>query len=213
MALVYIEKLNKKLNNIEGKITGIYGDIIDLESLGIELTGISYDDEWTVKRFLNGLSIFKNKNINKILEYLEIDKSILNHKLVDLSFTKLNFILLIYLILNKKSIIVFDHFDVTLSHKDKRTLTKIIKLLNKDNTTIIIISNDLVYLSSIVDKLMVINNGSIIYDDKFNNYLDYVDSNVPEILEFINEANKLGANLNKTLDSRELLKDIYRSKN
>jgi ABC-type multidrug transport system ATPase subunit len=86
-------------------------------------------------------------------------------------------------------------------------------LLNKDNTTIIIISNDLVYLSSIVDKLMVINNGSIIYDDKFNNYLDYVDSNVPEILEFINEANKLGANLNKTLDSRELLKDIYRSKN
>lgn len=213
MALVYIEKLNKKLNNIEGKITGIYGDIIDLESLGIELTGISYDDEWTVKRFLNGLSIFKNKNINKILEYLEIDKSILNHKLVDLSYTKLNFILLIYLILNKKSIIVFDHFDVTLSHKDKRTLTKIIKLLNKDNTTIIIISNDLVYLSSIVDKLMVINNGSIIYDDKFNNYLDYVDSNVPEILEFINEANKLGANLNKTLDSRELLKDIYRSKN
>jgi ABC-type multidrug transport system ATPase subunit len=213
MALVYIEKLNKKLNNIEGKITGIYGDIIDLESLGIELTGISYDDEWTVKRFLNGLSIFKNKNISKILEYLEIDKSILNHKLVDLSYTKLNFILLIYLILNKKSIIVFDHFDVTLSHKDKRTLTKIIKLLNKDNTTIIIISNDLVYLSSIVDKLMVINNGSIIYDDKFNNYLDYVDSNVPEILEFINEANKLGANLNKTLDSRELLKDIYRSKN
>jgi ABC-type multidrug transport system ATPase subunit len=213
MALVYIEKLNKKLNNIEGKITGIYGDIIDLESLGIELTGISYDDEWTVKRFLNGLSIFKNKNINKILEYLEIDKSILNHKLVDLSFTKLNFILLIYLILNKKSIIVFDHFDVTLSHKDKRTLTKIIKLLNKDNTTIIIVSNDLVYLSSIVDKLMVINNGSIIYDDRFNNYLDYVDSNVPEILEFINEANKLGANLNKTLDSRELLKDIYRSKN
>ncbi len=211
MEVVYTEKLPKRFKSTITKIVGIYGDILDLASIGFDINGISYDDEWTVKRFLNGLNLFKKKNYLKYIEYLEIDKSILNTKMCNLSKTKLKFVLLAYLLINNKNIIIFDYFDVGLSHQDKRHLSKIIRLMKRDGYTIYIVSNDLVYLDTIVDKLMVVKSGSIVYDGCMRDYLSLCDTN-PTILDFIKKSNDMGAGLELTLDSRELLKDIYRRK-
>ena len=211
MEVVYTEKLPKKFKRDDNKIVGIYGDILDLMSIGFDINGISYDDEWTVKRFLNGFRILKNKNYIKVIEYLEIDKDILNMKMCNLSKTKLKFVLLAYLLINDKNIIIFDYFDVGLAYKDKRQLSKLLRLMKRDGYTIFIISNDLVYLDTIIDKLMVVKSGSIVYDGSMRDYLDVCEDN-PAILDFIKKSNEMGAGLELTLDSRELLKDIYRRK-
>lgn len=211
MEVVYTEKLPKKFKTTKDKIIGIYGDILDLVSIGFDINGISYDDEWTVKRFLNGFGFKKKKNYISTIEYLEIDKNILNTKICNLSKSKFKFVLLAYLLINNKNIIIFDYFDVGLAYQDKRHLSKIIRLIKNDGYTSFIVSNDLVYLSTIVDKLMVIKSGSVVYDGSVSDYLSICEDN-PVILDFIKKSNDMGAGLELTLDSRELLKDIYRRK-
>lgn len=212
MEVVYTDKLPKKFKSTNNKIIGIYGDILDLISIGFDINGISYDDEWTVKRFLKGFGFRNKKNYFKYIDYLEIDKSILNTKLNKLSKTKLKFVLLAYLLINNKNIIIFDYFDVGLSYQDKRHLSKMLRIMKNDGYTIYIVSNDLVYLDTIVDKLMVVKNGSVVYDGSMCDYLSTCEDN-PKILDFIKKSNEMGAGLELTLDSRELLKDIYRRKN
>ena len=149
--------------------------------------------------------------IDAIFKYLDIDISLKNVKLGHLSKTDFKFILLAKVLLLNKNNIVFDYFDVGLTSKEQKRLIKIIKMLKKDGKTVVIISNNLVFMSSVIDHVVIINNGSIFYEGNLDDLIKLRDVPDTEIIKFIKLANKSGANLNYTLDSKELLKDIYRS--
>lgn len=211
MEIVYLDKKQPIFK--ENIISGFYGDILDLVKMDVDIGGIIYDDNWSVKRFLNGFHIRLNKRILSIFKYLEIDIGLLKKRLGDLSKTDFRFVLLAKMLLINKSVIVFDYFETGLTYKDQKRLIKIIRLLKKDGKTIVIISKDLVFLSQVVDDILVINDGCIVYNGSINELVlsdNLVLSDV-EIIKFIKLANKKGARLDKTLDSKELLKDIYRS--
>ena len=188
-------------------VTGFYGDVLDLLNLGFEIDGIVYDEAWSVSRFLKGHKVFGlDLRIDAIFKYLDIDISLKNVKLGHLSKTDFKFILLAkVLLLNKNNI------DVGLTSKEQKRLIKIIKMLKKDGKTVVIISNNLVFMSSVIDHVVIINNGSIFYEGNLDDLIKLRDVPDTEIIKFIKLANKSGANLNYTLDSKELLKDIYRS--
>ncbi len=209
MEIVYYNKESNIISN--NKITGFYGDVLDLINLGIEIEGIIYDDAWTVERFLKG-SIFKNnKRIDSVLKYLEIDSKLKNIKLGYLSKTDFKFVLLAKALLMNKNNIVFDYFDVGLTFKEQKRLIRIIRTLKKDGKTIVVLSNDLVFMNSIIDIIIVIKNGDISFEGSINDLIKSNEVDDPEIIKFIKLANKKGAKLDYTLDSKELLKDIYRS--
>ena len=69
MEIVLANKLNKKY--IKNGIVGVYGDLIDLINDGCDVDGIYYEDEYTVKRFLNGFKL-NTKRMNSVLNYLNI---------------------------------------------------------------------------------------------------------------------------------------------
>lgn len=193
-------------------VTGFYGDVLDLLNLGFEIDGIVYDEAWSVSRFLKGHKVFGlDSRIDAIFKYLDIDISLKNVKLGHLSKTDFKFILLAKVLLLNKNNIVFDYFDVGLTSKEQKRLIKIIKMLKKDGKTVVIISNNLVFMSSVIDHVVIINNGSIFYEGNLDDLIKLRDVPDTEIIKFIKLANKSGANLNYTLDSKELLKDIYRS--
>lgn len=209
MELVFTDK--KVDNFIENTITGFYGDVVDLLRLGIDVEGIIYDDEWTVKRFLNGHRLKLNSRIDGIFKYLELDKRILNIKLKNLSKCDFKFVLLAKLLINNKKIIIFDYFEVGLTYKDQKRLIRIMRTLKHDGITLIIISKNLVFMNQIVDSIQVVKDEEIIYNGKMLQLVKDELIDDPEIIKFIKLANKKGANLDITLDSKELLKDIYRS--
>lgn len=193
-------------------VTGFYGDVLDLLNLGFEIDGIVYDEAWSVSRFLKGHKVFGlDLRIDAIFKYLDIDTSLKNVKLGHLSKTDFKFILLAKVLLLNENNIVFDYFDVGLTSKEQKRLIKIIKMLKKDGKTVVIISNNLVFMSSVIDHVVIINNGSIFYEGNLDDLIKLRDVPDTEIIKFIKLANKSGANLNYTLDSKELLKDIYRS--
>ncbi len=193
-------------------VTGFYGDVLDLLNLGFEIDGIVYDEAWSVSRFLKGHKVFGlDSRIDAIFKYLDIDISLKNVKLGHLSKTDFKFILLAKVLLLNENNIVFDYFDVGLTSKEQKRLIKIIKMLKKDGKTVVIISNNLVFMSSVIDHVIIINSGSIFYEGNLDDLIKLRDVPDTEIIKFIKLANKSGANLNYTLDSKELLKDIYRS--
>ena len=193
-------------------VTGFYGDVLDLLNLGFEIDGIVYDEAWSVSRFLKGHKVFGlDSRIDAIFKYLDIDTSLKNVKLGHLSKTDFKFILLAKVLLLNENNIVFDYFDVGLTSKEQKRLIKIIKMLKKDGKTVVIISNNLVFMSSVIDHVVIINNGSIFYEGNLDDLIKLRDVPDTEITKFIKLANKSGANLDYTLDSKELLKDIYRS--
>lgn len=191
-------------------ITGIYGDKIDLINLGIEFSGIEYDDEWSVKRFLNGYKLRIDERILDIFSELEISYSLLKRKIKTLSKCQFKLILLVYVILNKRDVLVLDYFDKGLSFKYKKRIINFLK--TKYNGDIIVISNDLVFLDMLCSHLIVFENGKIVFDDEFKKiYKSRIKIEYPEIIKFIRLANKSKAKLMYTVETRELLKDIYRS--
>lgn len=212
MEIVYTNKID--YNHFEkNDITAFYGDIIDLMKMGVDVDGIIYDDEWTVKRFLNGIHIRLNKRVDAVFKYLDIDKNILKVKIKDLSKASFKYVLLAYVLLTNKEIIILDHFEVGLSYKEQKRLIKVIRTLKKDGKTIVAISNNLVFLSQLTKSVIVIKDGAVIYSGDIVQLISSTKKIVddPEIIKFIKMANKKGAGLEYTFDSKELLKDIYRS--
>lgn len=208
MEIVYYDKDSNIFKANE--ITGFYGDVLDLMNLGVDIDGIVYDDNWTVSRFLRSSRFKKNDRINAILKYLDINENIKNDKLGILSKTNFKFVLLAKVLLLNKKNIVFDYFDVGLASKEQKRLIRIIRTLKKDGKTIIIVSNDLVFLSQVVDKIMVVKNNDISFEGKIEDLIKLNEVDDPEIIKFIKLANKRGAKLDYTMDAKELLKDIYR---
>ncbi|MCH5167116.1 MAG: hypothetical protein J1F35_04400 [Erysipelotrichales bacterium] len=209
MEIVFYEKHNDYFK--KNGITGFYGDVLDLYKLDIAIDGITYDDKWTVKRFLKGKFLSNNSRIDSIFKYLELNPEIIKVKLCDLSKTDFKFVLLAKTLLLNKNIIVFDYFDVGLAYKDQKRLIRIIRTLKKDGKTIVIVSKDLVFLSHIAESIIVYKDGEIIYNGNIND-LTKLDIVIDEnITKFIKLANSKNAKLDYTLDSKELLKDIYRS--
>ena len=208
MEIMYTNKSSELIK--KNTITGIYGDKIDLIKHGLEFDGIEYDDEWTVKRFLNGYKLKIDNRIVDIISELEISYSLLKRKIKTLSKCQFKLILLVYVVLNKKNIIVLDYFVKGLSFKYKKRIIYFLK--TKYNGTIIVISNDLVFLDLLCSYLIVFENGSIVFNDELKNiYRSRVKIEYPEIIKFISLDNKSNAKLSYTVDNKEFLKDIYRS--
>jgi ABC-type multidrug transport system ATPase subunit len=211
MEIVYSKVEHEYLK--PGEVTGFYGDVLDLLRYGIDIEGIIYDDDWSVKRFLNGHKLRLNSRLESIFNYLDLDMKLLNKKIKDLSKTDFKFILLAYLLVNNVKYIILDYFDVGLTHKDQKRLVRILRNLKSEGIAIIVLSKNLVFLDQIVNSIIVVKNNELVYNGKMSllisEHIKLVDE--PEILRFISLANKRGANLDLTLDSKELLKDIYRS--
>ena len=208
MEIVLANKLNKKY--IKNGIVGVYGDLLDLINDGCDVDGIYYEDEYTVKRFLNGFKL-NTKRMNSVLNYLNISNSILNIKLKDLSKLDLKYVLLAYALINKYNTLIFDYFDVGLTSKEQKELLKTIKKLSDNDVRVIIITNNLVFLSKIIDYIFIYKE-KLVYEGKLKDlFKNDIDLDEISIVRFISLANKKKAKLEYTLDSKELMKDIYRS--
>ena len=192
------------------KIIGIYGDKNDLINRGFKFNNIYYDENWTIRRFLNGYKIKMNNDVIGLFNEFDLNKEILNKKIKDISNGLFKICLLIYALLYIKDIIYLNYFEKGLSYKYKKKIINYLKRNNMNN--IIVISNDLIFLNSLCYYLIVFKDNKIIYEGDFNNlYNSNIRLDYPEIIEFIKMANKHEANLDFTINTNELAKDIYRS--
>ena len=149
---MYVNKSEKEL-----KTTAFYGDVLDLVNMGVDIEGIEFDDNWTVKKFLS-ITPFAKKRIENVFKYLDLDTKYLNVKIKDLSKVIYKYVLLSHAILNNKRVIIFERFDVGLSNKEKKNMVQIMKKLLNDGITIILITKDLIFANQVCENIIVIKN-------------------------------------------------------
>ena len=116
-------------------------------------------------------------------------------------------------IVNKNpKLMILNYFDVGFNSKYKRKIIKLIKFIKASlNINFIVISNDVNFMNKLVKHVIVCKNKIIKYQGSIINAIkeEYIEE--PPIYNFVRLANERGANLEYTLDGKDLLKDIYRS--
>lgn len=120
-------------------------------AFGLENLGLKPEDiQKKVKNILNKLNIYHlaKENVN------------------NLSFGQKQLVALAGVLVMKPKYIVFDEPTTVLDPKNKLNIIKIMAALNKEGTTIILVTNNLGDIKKYVKKVIVLKNGKLIFNDK-----------------------------------------------
>lgn len=203
MEVVYLKKIQN--NYFKNKnIIGLVGEYEDLISLVNNIENIELNINLKVKHYL--------KESASLLEKFYLNKDIINKKISELSNTEYKIISLIKTIELNPELIILKNFEIGINEKYLNNIIRFLKNINSErNIKIIVLSHNISFLNKMTKTIIIMKNGIIKYQgDLLNGILQGLLPK-PEIIKFIDLANKKSANLAYTLDEKELLKDIYRS--
>ena len=154
-------------------------------------------------------------DLSILIDNIKIDEINVKYKVkkyVDLSYSEYKILLLLDIVSKNPKLMVLNYFDVGFNSKYKRKIIKLIKFIKASlNINFIVISNDVNFMNKLVKHVIVCKNKIIKYQGSIINAIkeEYIEE--PPIYNFVRLANEKGANLEYTLDGKDLLKDIYRS--
>lgn len=160
----------------------------------------------------------KQKKIKDALDIVGLSSDILKKEFYQLSGGEKQKVLLAKTLLTNKKMMIFENPTNSLDSKSKKNLIKLFKLMKlRYNKNIIIMSNDIEFMHSIVDYVMVMKNGSIFKEG--NKYEIFSDSElleeyglkVPKLIQFSDLVKKKKKiDIGYRDDINDLIKDIYR---
>ena len=155
------------------------------------------------------------KHIVDSLKIVGIGEEYLDRDPNTLSYTEKKKIMLASAMSYNPSVLILEDFDKGLLFKEREYFRKLfLKLKNKFNKTIILITKDLTAMFDLVDKMHVIHKGKLVisggkeifYDNKLYKYVE-----MPKIVEFTKYAQECGHSILEYTDIKELIKEFYRN--
>lgn len=198
MEIAYINKINNNYFNNK-TFTSFIGELKDLEIILADIRHVKLNNKKKVKNYIDK-------------EYLVDNMIDSTKKISKLSFSEKQFIKLICAIKEEPELIILNNYDLNLNPLDKLKLINLLRKINHEkNIKFIIISNDTIFLNKLCQYLIMMKNGIIKYQGNIINAIKQNRINKPNIIRFIESANELDANIDYSLDYKEVLKSIYRS--
>jgi len=189
---------------LKGKISSIIGD--DTFSL------LNKKKEVYVLESINKYT--KKKKIVEALNMVNLNEDYLLRKSNDLSNVEYNKLLLVNDLVNKEKVIVLDHFEKGLCHKEKEYFKRLFRKISKEyGIGFIIKTNDFSFCLGLVDQYLLVEENEIvevinkkdIYDKEVYKYFDK-----HELIDFVLESRKKGHLLDDYYNASDILKAIYR---
>ncbi len=178
----------------------------------------------TVKDELSfGVKYFKYKinkqeiRVKEALKLVNLDEEYLNKNVSDLTFEEKKKVSLASVLIFNPSLIILEDITIGLGNKEKENLIKLLNTLkNKYKKTIILISKDTDFCYRVTDKVFIIDHGRVVFNGDRNvlihdKMLTFYDLETPNIVKFINAANKKNKNLTYTTNILDLIKEVYRN--
>ena len=203
MEIVYVQKLTNKYFANKSFI-GLVGEKRDLKILVNDLEKIDININKKVKAIID--------ETHEFVEFLTLDKTIFKMKISELSIVERRLVSLIKTLTLKPELVVLNNFEVGFNDKCLSEVVRLLKMVNSETgTKFVVISRNPLFLNQVVKDIIVMKNRIIKYQ---GHIIPAIKQNLlpkPPIISFIDLANQKGANLEYTLDEKELLKSIYRS--
>lgn len=178
----------------------------------------------TVKDELSfGVKYFKYKinkqeiRVKEALKLVNLDEEYLNKNVSDLTFEEKKKVSLASVLIFNPSLIILEDITIGLGNKEKENLIKLLNTLkSKYKKTIILISKDTDFCYRVTDKVFIIDHGRVVFNGDRNvlvhdKMLTFYDLETPNIVKFINAANKKNKNLTYTTNILDLIKEVYRN--
>ena len=188
------------------KFIGFVGEITDLKVLIKNIEGLEFNKNKTVKSY-----IAKSEDY---LKALGLKPSILDVKIGQLASTDLKLIKLIKAILLKPKLIILNNIEIGINDRIANRISRFIKTMNETfEIKFMVISKNPLYIAQTSKNILVMKNCIIKYQGSLMLALKQDMLEKPPIIKMIDIANKKAANLDYTLEDKELLKAIYRSIN
>ncbi len=171
-----------------------------------------------------GLKYFKYK-LEKIkyratdaLRLVGLDESYLKKNPLELSLTEAKKVALAAIIVYNPKIIILDEPTIGLNYREKKDLSRLLKLLKeKYNKIIIILSRDSNFIYPLADYVYLMDKTRIVSEGDRNIFLDTellkdLDLEVPKIIDFIKMVKKeTNIKLENYKDIKDLIKGVYRN--
>lgn len=201
MEIMYLNEDNIILSN--KNFISFIGEVNDLQILSPNINYLILKSNKKVKTYVKNTEYFNNLKLNNISK----------KKINELSSYEEMCTKLLYTICKKPKVIILYNVDTCICEKYKNKFLNFIRLINASmQIKFIIISNNPIFLNNISKDIIVMKNQIIKYQGTIINGIKagFIPKN--EIINFIDEANKeKNADLDYYLETKELLKAIYRS--
>lgn len=201
----------KNVNNLRYKI----GLVFQIPEEQFFCNTVKEEIEFGMKYFKKSVKSIE-KHVSDALLMVGLDDSYLNRNPFTLSSGEMRKVAIASILAFNPKVIILDEPTIGLDNQSKKNLIKIIKLLKtRYKKTIIIVSNDTDFLLRLVDHIILLDKGKIVYDgnkyEVFKQDLEKFGLKRPKIIEFEQMVlEKKNIKIGYRDDINDLMKDVYR---
>ena len=201
----------KNVNNLRYKI----GLVFQIPEEQFFCNTVKEEIEFGMKYFKKSVKSIE-KHVSDALLMVGLDDSYLNRNPFTLSSGEMRKVAIASILAFNPKVIILDEPTIGLDNQSKKNLIKIIKLLKtRYKKTIIIVSNDTDFLLRLVDHVILLDKGKIVYDgnkyEVFKQDLEKFGLKRPKIIEFEQMVlEKKNIKIGYRDDINDLMKDVYR---
>ncbi len=193
-----------------GEITAFIGDI-DLENNNnLKIFPNNILENKNVKEKLSNL--YSTEKLFKALKVMDLTENDLNSNYLTVSL--INKFALVEALLSKEQVLIFINIHKCLTYREICNVKRVLKKLAEHNKTVIVLTNDIEFLFNLTKKVIGIKNEETAkeffpvnwFDKEIYNYV----SKSP-IIEFVDYCRSRNIKIEDSIETKELLKAIYRS--
>lgn len=167
-------------------------------------------------RYLDIKKEEKDKLISEALELVGFNYDDIKDKSpLEFSYGEKRKIAIAGILVLKPKLLILDEPTSSLDSSSREFLLNLLEDLNKIGTTIIMVSHDIDALAKLTNRILILDNGEIIKDDKSKEILsdtkllNLLDISVSEVVDIVNKLDYYGFNIDrKTIKYNELLDQL-----
>lgn len=160
------------------------------------------------------LGFGKKEKLLKALQVSELNENILAKSFNNLSLCELNKLAIVEALLTKESILILKNINKGLSYRESENLKRVLKKLQEHGKTVVVITNDIEFLFNLTKHVVFVDKNNVVQEYNPINWFsrdiyNYVAK--PPIIDFVEYCRNRNIKIEDVLETKELLKSIYRS--
>lgn len=159
------------------------------------------------------MNVASKEKILKSLQIVNLTEDVLSRSFESLSISIKNKLEIVMTLISKKDSFIFYDIHKGLNYRETEDLKRLLKKLASCNKKIIVVTNDVEFLFNLTKNVVLITDNNEIIELNPVNWFDdaiYQYVSEPPIIEFIHYCHKKNIKMENVLETKELLKAIYR---
>lgn len=192
---------------------GSFKNLKNNKKISYVLDEVKKDDRNVQDYFEKSISSFSESKFQDACKMVLLDSNVLKKSWNDLSKTENKRLQFVEALLNQSETIVFQNYENGFYGKDRSYYQKLFQKLTRYGKCILCFTDDITFLFGMVFEFVLFRDDDFLlihnfYEDEIYQYIE-----MPSIISYVKYLNKKGIKMEPYIETKEVLKAIYRSVN